>query len=83
MIPLACQHFGHPDKRIVNIWFLVDTSSPFTCITEKSFEALVSPDKTPHQALIAIQVGFNIIQQSLVNNLTCLGSAKRNRMSNF
>uniref|UniRef100_A0A914CJN9 Uncharacterized protein n=1 Tax=Acrobeloides nanus TaxID=290746 RepID=A0A914CJN9_9BILA len=39
MVPLVCQPVGKPDLRVINIWFLIDTGSPFTCLSLKSLEA--------------------------------------------
>ena len=40
MIPLVVQRAGKPNSNAINVWFLVDTGSPFTCITMKSLEAI-------------------------------------------
>uniref|UniRef100_A0A914DEY0 Uncharacterized protein n=1 Tax=Acrobeloides nanus TaxID=290746 RepID=A0A914DEY0_9BILA len=39
MVPLVCQLAGKPNSQAINVWFLVDTNSPFTCLTMKSLEA--------------------------------------------
>ncbi|KAE9547163.1 hypothetical protein FO519_009625 [Halicephalobus sp. NKZ332] len=38
MISLVCQRAGKSNSKAVNIWFLVNTGSPFTCLTTKSLE---------------------------------------------
>ncbi|KAI6185449.1 hypothetical protein M3Y98_00024800 [Aphelenchoides besseyi] len=57
MVPLACQRAGKPDSKAINIWFLCDTGSPFTCLTVKSLEAFVGQGNATagQYYLIAIQ----------------------------
>ncbi|KAE9554673.1 hypothetical protein FO519_002083 [Halicephalobus sp. NKZ332] len=38
MVPLVCQRAGKPNSKVINIWFLIGTGSPFTCLTVKSLE---------------------------------------------
>jgi hypothetical protein len=33
------QDHNKPDSKILNVWFLVDTGSPLTCLTVKNLEA--------------------------------------------
>lgn len=40
MIPLVVRSYNEPDSRSVTVWFLVNTGSPFTCLTVKTLEAL-------------------------------------------
>jgi len=40
MIPLVCQLAGESNKPSVIVWFLVNTSAPFTSLTMKSLKAL-------------------------------------------
>jgi len=51
MVPLVCQHRWLDTVKqsarhwpIVNIWFMVDTSSTYTWLTVKSLEALVGAE---------------------------------------
>jgi len=48
MIPLVCQRAGKLDSKAVNIWFLVDMGSPFTCLTVKSLEAFFGAGNATH-----------------------------------
>ncbi|ULU02520.1 hypothetical protein L3Y34_002242 [Caenorhabditis briggsae] len=41
MVPLTFQRFRKPDSPILNVWCLVSTASPFTCLTVKTMEALL------------------------------------------
>lgn len=43
MIPLVCQRAGKPKSKAINIWFIIDSGSPFTCLSVKSLEALLGP----------------------------------------
>jgi hypothetical protein len=59
MVPLVCQWAGKPNKPGVNVWFLVDTGSPFTCLTMKSMKAILGANKEIYENdrfEIAIQV---------------------------
>jgi hypothetical protein len=59
MIPLVCQWAGKPNKPSVNVWFLVGTGSPFTCLTMKSMKAILDANKEIYENdrfEIAIQV---------------------------
>jgi len=47
MIPLICRRSEKPSARIVNVWFLVDTGSPHTFLTEKAVDAIFGPGTTP------------------------------------
>ncbi|KAI6201264.1 hypothetical protein M3Y96_00823300 [Aphelenchoides besseyi] len=38
MVPLVVQHYGKPDSKVIKVWFLVDSGSPYTCITVKTLE---------------------------------------------
>ncbi|CAJ0587967.1 unnamed protein product, partial [Mesorhabditis spiculigera] len=40
MVPLVCQRDRKPDWPIVNVWFMIDTASPYTSITLKTKKAL-------------------------------------------
>lgn len=40
MICLACRGYGRNGSSVKNIWFLVDTGSPFTYLEPKSITAL-------------------------------------------
>ncbi|KAI1729934.1 hypothetical protein Ddc_02607 [Ditylenchus destructor] len=55
MIPLVCQRAGIPNSRAIQIWFLVDTSSPYTCLTSKSLEAIFGRNVTNDLYELAIQ----------------------------
>ncbi|KAE9547342.1 hypothetical protein FO519_009447 [Halicephalobus sp. NKZ332] len=41
MVPLVCQRAKKPNSKVLNVWFLVDTASPFTCLTVKTLEAFL------------------------------------------
>ncbi|CAO4371088.1 unnamed protein product [Caenorhabditis nigoni] len=41
MVPLTFQRYQKPDFPILNVWCLVSTASPFTCLTKKTLEALL------------------------------------------
>jgi len=46
MVPLICQSVGEkPEKPSVAVWFLVDTSSPYTCLTKKSLKTIFGAEK--------------------------------------
>lgn len=40
MVPLVLQRHKKPDSKSINVWFLVDSGSLFTCITVNTLEAL-------------------------------------------
>ncbi|KAI6215129.1 Lipoyl synthase, mitochondrial [Aphelenchoides besseyi] len=39
MVPLVVRRFGWPESTPVQVWFLCDSGSPFTCLTVKTLEA--------------------------------------------
>ncbi|KAI6215097.1 hypothetical protein M3Y94_00345000 [Aphelenchoides besseyi] len=43
MVPLVVRRFGWPESTPVQVWFLCDPASPFTCLTFKTLEALHGP----------------------------------------
>lgn len=50
---------GRTNSRAVNVWFLVDTGSPFTCLSSKSLEALMGMGNVTHTLYsLSIQVCF-------------------------
>ncbi|CAP33537.2 Protein CBG15215 [Caenorhabditis briggsae] len=56
MVPLICQRAGKPNSKAVFIWFLVDTGSPFTCLSVKSLESLFGEGNVTHSRFdVAIQ----------------------------
>lgn len=62
MISLVCQRARKPTSRAINVWFLVDTGSPFTCLTVKSLEAIFGQGNATHNVYeLAIQVCFAFI----------------------
>ncbi|PAV73463.1 hypothetical protein WR25_26639 isoform A [Diploscapter pachys] len=59
MVPLVCQRAGKPNSKTINVWFLVGTGSPFTCLSVKSLEALLgSGNATQGFYDLALQVCF-------------------------
>lgn len=59
MIPLVCQRAKKSDAQIVNIWFLVDTGSPHTYLSDKSLKAVFGAgNEHIDQFRVAIQVSF-------------------------
>ncbi|PAV73466.1 hypothetical protein WR25_26639 isoform D [Diploscapter pachys] len=59
MVPLICQRAGKTNSKAVFIWFLVDTGSPFTCLSTKSLESLFGEGNITHSLYsLAIQVCF-------------------------
>lgn len=38
MVPLIFQRAGKPNSKAINVWCLLDTGSPFTCLTVKTLE---------------------------------------------
>ncbi|CAI5445537.1 unnamed protein product [Caenorhabditis angaria] len=56
MVPLVCQCAGKPNSKAINIWFLCNSGSPFTCLSVKSLEALLGSGNATHTLYnIAIQ----------------------------
>lgn len=51
MIPLVVQRHNKPDSKVINVWFLVDSGSPFTCITVKTLEAFYGAGNVVGQAV--------------------------------
>jgi hypothetical protein len=51
MIPLIVQRHKKPNSKAVNIWFLVDSGSPFTCLTVKTLEAFFDAGNVVGQAV--------------------------------
>lgn len=69
MVPLVCQRAEKPDSKAINIWFLCNTGSPFTCFTVKSLEAFFGQGNvaTGRFYSMAIQVSlflFRVNEQS-------------------
>ncbi|KAE9547232.1 hypothetical protein FO519_009556, partial [Halicephalobus sp. NKZ332] len=38
MVPLVFQRARKPNSKAINVWCLLDTGSPFTCLTVKTLE---------------------------------------------
>ncbi|CAI2347320.1 unnamed protein product [Caenorhabditis sp. 36 PRJEB53466] len=66
MVPMVCQLAGKPNKPSVNVWFLLDTGSPFTCLTMKSMKAILGANKDIHE-----DDRFNIAIQDQSSNILC------------
>jgi hypothetical protein len=45
MVPLVVQRAGKPSSNAVNVWFLVDSGTSFTCLTTKTLETLFGTGK--------------------------------------
>lgn len=71
MVPLVCQA-DEEKGPILNVWFMIDTTSPYTFLTEKTINALFGPGKRD-SVYISLQVCF-IITNNLATNFNCLGS---------
>lgn len=41
MVPLVFQRAQEPESKAINVWCLLDTGSPFTCLTVKTLEIFV------------------------------------------
>ncbi|EFO82378.1 hypothetical protein CRE_00592 [Caenorhabditis remanei] len=41
MVPLVCRYNDNEKAKPRHIWFLVDSGSPYTCLSAKAFEYLV------------------------------------------
>jgi hypothetical protein len=66
MAPLVVQRLSKPTYPIFNVWFLVDTGSPITSITKKTFETIMNPKAEIGETFkISIQVCFNVTSQSI------------------
>jgi hypothetical protein len=66
MIPLVVQRAKKLESTAVMVWFLVDTGSLFTCLTQKSLEAFYGPGNIvagDERAVysMAIQVCFTFV----------------------
>jgi len=60
---LVCQRAEKPNAPIVNVWFLVDTGSPHTFLSEKTMESLFGPGNSPpDQVRLAIQDQNSVIE---------------------
>ncbi|KAI6188124.1 hypothetical protein M3Y98_00320300 [Aphelenchoides besseyi] len=66
MVPLVCQWAEKPNKPSVNIWFLIDTGAPFTCLTMKSLKAILGANKE-----IPENAHFEIAIQDQNSNIQC------------
>ncbi|KAE9546753.1 hypothetical protein FO519_010035, partial [Halicephalobus sp. NKZ332] len=65
MIPLVVQRAGKPNSNAINVWFLVDTSSPFTCLTVKSLESFFG------QGNVADDEYYRFAIQDQKSNIEC------------
>ncbi|KAI6188278.1 hypothetical protein M3Y98_00337800 [Aphelenchoides besseyi] len=52
MVPLVCQRVRNPKSPIV-VWFLVDQGSPHTFLSEKTIRALIDPEDTLSEGIVA------------------------------
>ncbi|CAI2292607.1 unnamed protein product [Caenorhabditis sp. 36 PRJEB53466] len=64
MVPLVCQRAGKPNSKAVFIWFLVDTGSPFTCLSVKSLESLFGQGNVTHAR-------FDVVIQDQTTKIEC------------
>ncbi|KAI6188132.1 hypothetical protein M3Y98_00321200 [Aphelenchoides besseyi] len=51
MIPLIVQRHNKPHSKIITVWFLVDSGSPFTCVTVKTLEAFYGAGNVVGQSI--------------------------------
>ncbi|KAI6213011.1 hypothetical protein M3Y94_00098400 [Aphelenchoides besseyi] len=66
MVPLVCQWAGKPHMTSINVWFLVDTGSPFTTLTMKSLKAILGANKEIYETDC-----FEIAIQDQQSNVSC------------
>uniref|UniRef100_A0A1I7UHD6 DUF1758 domain-containing protein n=1 Tax=Caenorhabditis tropicalis TaxID=1561998 RepID=A0A1I7UHD6_9PELO len=76
MVPLVCQLIEKPDSQPINIWFLVDTGAPYTCISLKTVEALIGTRDTDQRV-------FNLHIQEKSTKIQCQVSKSNFRHVNI
>jgi len=65
MICLACRRAGKINAPIVNVWFLVDTGSPYTFLSKQTTTRLAGSDAVDDYVRVAIQIQESIIESHL------------------
>lgn len=63
MVPLVCQRANKPNSKAINVWFLLDTGSLFTCLTVKTLEVFFGAGNVTSGKFysFALQVCFHCI----------------------
>lgn len=72
LIPLPCRKFNFVDKTenekypTINVWFLIDLTSPFTCLSRKSWESVLGREDQPHDSC------FNLLSILVCLHIPCV-----------
>lgn len=69
MVPLIFQRARKPDSPIINVWCLIDTGSPFTCLTVKTLESFVGAGNVVDEKYYAFTIQVCLLYFLFENNI--------------
>ena len=69
MVPLIFQRARKPDSPIINVWCLIDTASPFTCLTVKTLESFVGAGNVVDGKYYAFTIQVCLLYFLFENNI--------------
>ncbi|KAI6235368.1 hypothetical protein M3Y95_00044300 [Aphelenchoides besseyi] len=74
MVPLVVRRFGWPESTPVQVWFLCDSGSPFTCLTVKTLEAFYGSGNI---------VNTSVVRKPCSSCGTLIGQENKAKLSNY